>query len=69
MNGKLQGRVKWFNDVKGIGFIESKGNDYFVHYSSLKDMKSLEEGAIVSFRVIEGQKGPLADEVEYCNEN
>ena len=64
MNEKLQGRVKWFNDVKGIGFIESKGQDYFVHYSCLKKVKTLNEGVIVSFRIIEGQKGLLADEVE-----
>ena len=51
----MQGRVKWFNDRKGFGFIEYKDNiDIFVHYSSiiLKGHKTLNEGDIVSFDLV-----------------
>ena len=57
------GRVKWFNDAKGFGMIESnEGQDVFVHYTAIqKDgYKTLNEGQEVEFDLYEGRKGPLA---------
>ena len=62
-----EGRVKWFNDSKGYGFIEQEdGNDVFVHHSAIngKGSKSLKEGDCVSFAIIVGQKGAAADNVK-----
>lgn len=62
-----EGIVKWFNASKGFGFIEQDngGDDIFVHYSAIKNegYKTLDEGARVSFDVVEGNKGPAADNV------
>lgn len=61
-----EGTVKWFNDSKGFGFIEQdNGNDIFVHFSAIKGegFKSIEEGARVQFEVVDGPKGPAADNV------
>ena len=60
------GTVKWFNATKGFGFIErDSGKDVFVHYSAINGSgyRSLEEGQRVEFTVVEGQKGPQAQDV------
>ena len=61
-----EGTVKWFNDSKGFGFIEQDGGkDVFVHHSAIQaeGFKSLQEGDRVSFKVVDGQKGPAAENV------
>ncbi len=63
---KEQGTVKWFNSTKGYGFIErDSGGDVFVHYSSIigEGYKNLDEGQRVEFTVVQGQKGPQAQDV------
>ena len=60
------GRVKWFNEAKGFGFIEREGGpDVFVHYSAIvgDGFRSLKEGDEVSFDVTQGPKGPQAANV------
>ncbi|MFB7141906.1 MULTISPECIES: cold-shock protein CspD [unclassified Bacillus (in: firmicutes)] len=62
----MQGKVKWFNNEKGFGFIEVEGGeDVFVHFSAIQTegFKSLEEGAEVSFDIVEGNRGPQAANV------
>ena len=61
-----KGKVKWFNEQKGFGFIEQEGGaDVFVHYSSIKGdgFKTLAEGDEVEFEVTQGPKGPKAENV------
>ena len=61
------GTVKWFNDAKGFGFISrDNGPDVFVHFRAIQGngFKSLAEGDKVSFKVVQGQKGLQADEVQ-----
>ena len=65
------GEVKWFNNAKGYGFIgRDDGADVFVHYSAIQTdgYKSLKEGDEVTFDIVEGQKGPQADQVERLNQ-
>lgn len=62
-----EGRVKWFNDKKGYGFIETDNHgDVFVHYSAIEGsgFRSLAEGEQVSFDVEQGSKGPQAVKVQ-----
>ena len=58
------GKVKWFNETKGFGFIEPEGGgkDVFVHFSAIQDQgfKTLREGQEVKFEVTDGPKGPQA---------
>ena len=60
------GKVKWFNDAKGYGFIEREdGEDVFVHFTAIQSdgFKTLAEGQSVEFEVLNGQKGPQASNV------
>lgn len=62
----MQGRVKWFNEEKGFGFIEREdGDDVFVHFSAIQQegYKSLEEGQQVEFDIVDGARGPQAANV------
>lgn len=61
-----KGTVKWFNDAKGYGFITREdGQDCFVHYSAIQGsgFRSLVEGDRVNFDLVQGQKGPAAENV------
>lgn len=60
------GKVKWFNDQKGYGFIESQGKEYFVHFKEIQTdgFKSLKEGEMVRFVSGSSPKGLLATKVD-----
>jgi CspA family cold shock protein len=63
----VTGTVKWFNESKGFGFItQDNGTDVFAHYSAIQGdgFKTLNEGDQVSFDVIDGDKGPKAQNIE-----
>ncbi|KWT82096.1 MAG: cold-shock protein [Nitrospirota bacterium] len=62
----FKGKVKWFNETKGYGFIQKEdGKDIFVHYSAIQGSgyKSLKEGQEVTFDIVEEEKGPKAANV------
>ena len=66
MSNRDTGKVKWFNDSKGFGFIEREiGDDVFVHYRSIKGegFRSLKQGSRVEFTVTQSAKGFQAEEV------
>jgi CspA family cold shock protein len=63
---KEQGTVKWFDEQKGYGFIEREdGDDVFVHFSAIEEegFKTLEDGQKVEFEVVDGERGPQAENV------
>ena len=63
----IKGKVKWFNDAKGYGFIEQEGGeDVFVHFSAIQSggFRSLQEGQQVQFDVVKGPKGWQAENVK-----
>ena len=63
----MTGTVKWFNAEKGFGFITGEdGNDVFAHFSQInkEGFKTLEEGQSVTFDVVDGEKGPQAENID-----
>lgn len=63
---RVRGQVRWFDAAKGFGFIgQEGGKDVFVHYSAIQanGYKSLNEGDDVEFEIVQGQKGPQAENV------
>ena len=71
MADRLNGKVKWFSDEKGYGFIEQEdGSDVFVHHSAIlgSGFKTLREGESVTFELGETPKGPRAENVERSSE-
>jgi cold shock protein len=70
-NFMLKGKVKWFDNKKGFGFINTEdGNDVFVHYSGIQaaGFRALEEGQEVTFEITKGKKGPQAVNVQIVDE-
>lgn len=66
MAEKIEGTVKWFNSAKGYGFIaHDQGKDVFVHYSAIQmdGYRALAEGDKVEFEIVDGDKGPQAENV------
>ena len=65
---RTAGTVKWFNDAKGFGFISPEGDarECFVHYSAIQveGFRTLTEGARVEFDLVDGPKGPSAENVQ-----
>lgn len=67
----VTGRVKWFNDSKGYGFIEVEGGeDVFVHHTAIlgEGFKTLAENQLVEFDIVKGEKGPQASNVRPAEE-
>ena len=62
----MQAKVKWFNVEKGFGFLDYEGRDIFVHYSQIlsEGFKTLDEGQLVEFEIVETDKGPQAKDVK-----
>ncbi len=67
MSDRVTGTVKWFNSSKGFGFIQQEnGEDVFVHYKAIEGdgFKTLEENQKVEFEIVQGEKGPQANNVK-----
>lgn len=67
MANRESGTVKWFDNAKGFGFIQRpQGEDVFVHYRAIRGegYRTLQEGQPVQFNIVQGQKGPQAEDVE-----
>lgn len=68
-----EGQVKWFNNAKGYGFVgrNDGGNDVFTHFTSIQGegYKTLKEGDMVSFEIVQGEKGPQADKVKVLKQS
>jgi cold shock protein len=66
VTAKYTGHVKWFNDAKGFGFIQSEGKDYFVHFKEIRKegFKSLAPDQKVQFSIGQSVKGPIATDVQ-----
>jgi len=65
----MKGTVKFYNEMKGFGFIKGDdGKEYFVHQTGLKDGVTINDNDIVSFDVVEGDRGPKADNVALASE-
>jgi len=61
----MEGTVKWYNDMKGFGFIEGEdGNDYFVHNTAISGGDRLRDGDAVTFDPTEGDRGKKAENVK-----
>lgn len=71
MSERIKGTVKWFNEKKGYGFISqvNGGPDVFVHYSSIASdgFRTLNEGTMVEFEIVDGPKGKQAAKVSAAN--
>lgn len=65
-----KGKVKWFNDAKGFGFIEAEGKDYFIHFKEIltDGFKTLAEGALVRFTPSTSPKGLVATQLKLGHE-
>lgn len=59
----MEGKVKWYNRVKGYGFIEAADGEYFVHHTALKDIRFLKDNDVVEFEAAETDKGKQAQNV------
>jgi len=69
---RITGKVKWFNNAKGYGFIEREsGSDVFVHFSAIQGagFRTLEEGQGVEFEIVDGPKGPQAGNVSAAGDS
>ena len=66
MTDKIRGRVKWFDDDKGFGFIESSGKKYFAHINAIESIRftTLKQGTPVSFKPKQGSKSLIAESIE-----
>ena len=66
MSNSVKGTVKWFNESKGFGFIEQEGGpDVFAHFSAIQGdgFKTLADGQAVEFVLVDGEKGPQAENI------